>query len=93
MRRILPLFFVLFSTSYCASSYKRNIFDVVKDKKGESLPGMSVKFKGIALGTATDLDENYSLRVPDNSTLVITYIGYVIQEVAVINQTQIPKIS
>lgn len=55
----------------------------VTDAKGESLPGVSVKIKGTAIGTSTDVDGRYSLTVPDNSTLVFTYIGYLTQEIAV----------
>ncbi len=89
MKSILLLFFVLFSTSYYAIAQNRNITGVVSDAKGETLPGVSVKVKGSALGTSTDLDGKYSLSVPANSTLVIAYIGYVTKEVAVNDQTQI----
>ncbi|HQT23942.1 MAG: hypothetical protein B7X86_10160 [Sphingobacteriales bacterium 17-39-43] len=61
----------------------------VKDDKGETLPGVSVMVKGSANGTSTDINGNYSINVPDNSTLVFTYIGYVTQEVVVNNRSMI----
>ncbi|HCN82762.1 MAG TPA: SusC/RagA family TonB-linked outer membrane protein, partial [Sphingobacteriaceae bacterium] len=56
---------------------------ITDDKNGAGLAGVSVKIKGTTAGTSTDNAGNYSLTAPDNSTLVITYIGYATQEVAV----------
>ncbi|MFA5244700.1 MAG: TonB-dependent receptor plug domain-containing protein [Pedobacter sp.] len=61
----------------------------VTDGKGETLPGVSVKVKGTEIGASTDIDGRYSLTVPDNATLVFTYIGYVTKEVVVNNQSTI----
>jgi TonB-linked SusC/RagA family outer membrane protein len=71
-----------------------NLLDIVvrgqvKDAKGETLPGVSVKVKGTDIGASTDMDGNYNLNVPDNATLVFTYIGYITKEVAVNNQATI----
>lgn len=43
---------------------------------GEPLYGVSVNVKGATIGTTTDVNGNYSLTVPDNATLVFSYIGY-----------------
>ena len=62
----------------------------VTDKKtSEPLIGVSVKIKGTNAGASTDVNGNYSLNVPENGTLVITYIGYVTQEVVVNNLASI----
>lgn len=62
----------------------------VTGAKGETLPGVSIKLKGTAIGATTDLEGRYNINVPDNnSVLVFTYIGYVMQEVTVNNQTSI----
>lgn len=54
----------------------------VSDTKGEPIIGASVVIKGnTTQGTITDLDGQFTLNVPSNSTLVISYIGYVTQEV------------
>ncbi len=54
------------------------------------LPGVSVKVKGILVGTTTDLDGRYSIVVPDGSNiLVFTYIGFTTQEIVVDNKTTI----
>ncbi len=61
----------------------------ITDAKGESLPGVSIKVKGTEIGTSTDTDGRFTLNVPDNATLVFTYIGYEVKEIAVNNQTLI----
>ncbi len=55
---------------------------------GQGLPGVNVILKGTSQGTVTDLDGNFKFNVPDqNAVLVISYVGYVTQEIAVGNQS------
>ena len=56
---------------------------------GMPLPGVSVVVKGTTTGTATDMDGKYSLSVPENATLVFSYIGYATQEVALAGRTTV----
>ncbi|KQM75191.1 SusC/RagA family TonB-linked outer membrane protein [Pedobacter sp. Leaf216] len=60
----------------------------VTDAKGP-IPGVSVKLKGGAASTVTDGSGKFSIKVPEDATLVFTYVGYVDQEVQVKNQTNI----
>lgn len=54
----------------------------MKDSSGEPVIGASVIVKGNnTMGTITDFDGNFMLDVPAKSVLVISYIGYVTQEV------------
>ncbi|MCF0059139.1 TonB-dependent receptor [Dyadobacter sp. CY356] len=63
---------------------------VVTSENGEALPGASVILKGTSTGTTTDIDGKFTLNITDgNSTLVFTYIGYINQEIAVANRSQI----
>ena len=61
----------------------------VVDEKGQGLPGVNVVVKGGTTGTQTDPDGKFSLTVPDNATLVFSFVGYAPQEVAVGTQTTI----
>ncbi len=61
----------------------------VLSELNEPLPGANVIIKGTASGTITNADGNYSLVVPENSTLVFSYVGYINQEVLVGDQTLI----
>jgi len=56
---------------------------------GDPLAGASVKVKGSQLGTSTDSLGNFSLTVPEEATLVISFVGYQPQEVPVSGKTQI----
>lgn len=53
----------------------------VTDTKGETLIGASVLEKGTTNGCITDIDGNFTLTVAPNATMVISYVGYVAQEV------------
>ncbi|QKG56307.1 TonB-dependent receptor [Hymenobacter sp. BRD128] len=62
----------------------------VLDEKQAGLPGVTVVLKGTTLGTSTDTDGNFTLRVPDGTaspTLVISSVGYVRQEIPVNGRT------
>ncbi len=62
----------------------------VTDQNGEALPGATVMVKGTTQGTITDADGNYSLsNVPDNATLVFSFVGMKTQELVVGSQTTI----
>src|SRR5690606_21156104 len=49
----------------------------VVDQNGDPIPGATISIPGTGIGTATDLDGKYSLSVPEGSTLVFSFIGYV----------------
>ena len=54
------------------------------------IPGASVLVKGTTAGTSTDQDGRFSINVPDNNAvLVISFIGFTTQEVAVGGRTTI----
>jgi TonB-linked SusC/RagA family outer membrane protein len=54
---------------------------IVKDEAGEPVIGASVVEKGAANGVITDVDGVFSLSVAPDATLVISYLGYISQEV------------
>jgi TonB-dependent SusC/RagA subfamily outer membrane receptor len=58
---------------------------VTERKTGEILPGANVQVKGTNLGTATDRDGKFNMRLPNftEATLVVSFIGYKTQEVNV----------
>ena len=55
----------------------------VTDEKGAGMPGVTVVVKGTSNGTSTGPDGEFTLTVPDNATLLFSFIGYKSQEVAV----------
>ena len=77
----LFLLLTLLSFSLTALAQQK-VTGKVKDSSREPVIGASVVVKGNnTMGTITDFDGNFMLDVPTKSVLVISYIGYVTQEV------------
>jgi len=66
----------------------QEVSGTVSDANGP-LPGASVVVKGTTNGTQTDFDGNYTINTDGGSTLVISYIGYLSQEIAIDGQSSI----
>lgn len=56
---------------------------VVTDANGEPIIGANIMIEGTTTGTITDFDGRFTLDVPENATLQISYIGFVSQNVKV----------
>ena len=50
---------------------------------GNPLPGVSVVVKGARISTSTDVNGRYTISVPDDATLVFSYVGLKTKEQAV----------
>jgi len=62
----------------------------VTDKSnGQPLAGVSIQIKGSTAGTSTDANGNYALNVPNNTTLVLSFVSYDKVEMPVNGQTEI----
>lgn len=87
----LLIFQLLFLSVYdCAIAQNRTISGIVSDDKGNPVQGASVSVKGSAEGTATDNAGRFSLAVPASAkTLVISNVGYNIQELAVSGKSSV----
>lgn len=70
---------LLMSLSLCAQNYKAS--GTVTDDNHEPLVGATVKVEGAPTGVITDLDGKFSVSCNSNSTLDISYIGFVSQKV------------
>jgi len=88
MRTLLLMIFAALSLSVSAQTITLN--GNVKDTTGEPIIGASIVEKGNTTnGTITDLDGNFSLKVPANATVVISYIGMKTQEIAIKGKSKI----
>lgn len=67
----------------------RTITGTVTDEFGEPIIGANVLEKGTTNGVITDMDGKFSLSIADNSSLQISYIGYLTQEIKVNNRTSV----
>lgn len=59
----------------------------VLDETGQPMPGATITVVGSSTGTVSDIDGNFSLTVPDDATIVVSFIGYAAQTIEVGNQT------
>lgn len=66
---------------------KKTVTGVVSDSEGEPIIGANVSIVGTGIGTITDLDGKFSLEVPVDAKIQISYIGYVSQVVSVKGKT------
>ena len=72
-----------------SSQQKKTITGTIVDPSGMPVIGANVMVKGTTNGTITDMDGKFSLEVPKESMLVVSYIGYANQEIKISNQTNL----
>ncbi len=97
MKEILKLMqitgLLLFACLVCSftteQQQSREVTGTVVDATGEAVIGASVMVKGTSSGTITDIDGNFSVNADSKAVLVISYIGYMTQEIPVANQKHI----
>lgn len=91
MRKILLLVLMIFVVNAAAFAQDRVVKGTVTSvEDGLGVPGATVLVKGTTIGTATDIDGNYSITVPAGSnTLVFSFVGLTLQEITVGNLTSI----
>ena len=64
-------------------SKNKRVSGTVKSTNGESIIGANVKVTGTTIGCITDIDGNFTLEVPENAKLTVSYIGFQTQEIAI----------
>lgn len=62
---------------------EKKIIGTVMDEQGEPVIGASIRVKNSNTGTISDTEGNFSLAVPDNAELEISFVGYTTQTVKV----------
>ncbi len=78
--------FCLFSLGAMAQGIVKG---TVIDEAGEPVIGASVQVQGTKAGAVTDFNGNFSVEAASNATLIISYIGYVTENVSVQGRSNI----
>ena len=84
------LIFLLFPIFVLSQS--KTVTGLVNDENSSPLPGATVQLKGSeTVGAITDFDGNFTISIPSdsNQVLIVSYIGYLNEEVDVSNQISI----
>ncbi|UZO82523.1 TonB-dependent receptor [Aquimarina sp. ERC-38] len=68
---------------------QQTITGTVSDEKGLPIPGANVLIRGTTTGAQTDFDGNFTIEASADDVLIISYLGYVSQQVTVGNQTNL----
>jgi TonB-dependent starch-binding outer membrane protein SusC len=88
--RLFALVALLVTMGLSTFAQDRTLSGTVNDNTGSGLPGVSVLLKGTNRGTQTDATGSFKLpNVPDNATLVFSFVGFATQEVAVGTRTSV----
>jgi TonB-linked SusC/RagA family outer membrane protein len=80
------LLLLALSICICSTLFAQpaTITGTVRDAKGESLPGVSVRVRGSQAGTNTDINGKYSISVPNaNAVLIFSFVGFGNQEITI----------
>ncbi|REG79392.1 SusC/RagA family TonB-linked outer membrane protein [Algoriphagus antarcticus] len=82
---------LIFCATLVASAQSRTVTGTVMDPiTGETVPGATVLVKGTTRGTATDLDGKFAIDLQaGDQILVVSFVGYLAQEIEIGNQTNI----
>jgi TonB-linked SusC/RagA family outer membrane protein len=80
---------------FCSNSFAQKTVSgkVTNNTDNKPIQGASVVVKGSTSGTQTDADGNFKISVPDNATLVISFVGYDQVEVPVAGKAVLGTIS
>jgi len=87
LKKSIPLIALVF-LSFTAFSQDVTVEGQVTDAEtGEPLPGVSIVQKGTQTGTSSDMEGNYQITVPEDATLVFSFVGYQAKELPVDGRT------
>ncbi|BDD10772.1 SusC/RagA family TonB-linked outer membrane protein [Fulvitalea axinellae] len=93
-RRILLNVLLAFAFVASAMAQERSVTGTVTaEESGEPIPGVTVKVKGSTLGTATDIDGKYTLKIPEGNTVLnFSFIGLATEDVVVGNRSVVDMV-
>lgn len=102
LQKPIRLVLILFSIAWLGSSdlaaQGNRLTGQITDENGEPLIGATIIVVGTTIGSATDIDGNYTLDLPNNAeSITISYIGYTTETLSinsrsVINVSLIPNL-
>jgi TonB-linked SusC/RagA family outer membrane protein len=83
MKRKLTMFLALFFVGIGLAVAQTQVRGVVVDENDFPVVGATIQVRGTTQGAVTDIDGRFALSAPSDGVLVISYVGYITQEVPV----------
>jgi TonB-linked SusC/RagA family outer membrane protein len=83
LKKVLLLFVCLLATGISALWAQSSQVSGVVTENGQPLIGASVSVKGTTTAVLTDVEGRYTINVPENATLVFSFVGLRTQEIVV----------
>lgn len=87
---IFILFFSLLGNTYAQE--QKVVNGTITDVNNIPLPGVNIVIKGTSIGTTSDFDGNFLIKTSSSSELQFSYVGYITQNIAVNNQSNLKVI-
>ncbi|RLD19834.1 MAG: SusC/RagA family protein, partial [Bacteroidetes bacterium] len=83
---VLSFFVFQSNTLFAQNTVSGTVIDA---EDGSTLVGVTILVKNTTIGTTTDINGRYTLSVPENATLVFSFVGFVTQEILVEDRSTI----
>ena len=89
IRKLLVTLLVALGACLSTSAQQHQVSGTVKDQAGQPIAGATILVQGSSAGTTSNGAGSYSIAVPANGTLLVSFIGYQPQQIAVGGKTRI----
>ena len=89
VRKIVLSLAAVLTMCFAASAQNRQITGTVTGEDGRPIAGATVVVDGTTIGTNTDAHGRYTLSAPENGTLIVSFLGYKDETVAINGMTEI----
>ena len=89
VRKIVLLLVASLTCGLLASAQTKQVSGTVKDANGNAIVGATVIVDGTTIGTNTGTDGSFRISAPANGNLLVSFIGYEDQKIAIAGKTNI----
>ena len=89
VRKIVLLLVASLTCGLLASAQTKQVSGTVKDANGNAIVGATVIVDGTTIGTNTGTDGSFRISAPANGNLLVSFIGYEDQKIAIAGKTSI----
>ena len=89
VRKIVLSIFAVLAVAVVAFAQNRQVSGTVKDSAGQPVIGAAVVVEGSNVGTTTDVNGAFRIEAAANANLIVSFIGYETQTVAVGSRTKV----